>query len=375
MSKKPSKKPSKKLSKKPIDFPIFITTVILVSIGIVMVFSASYYRSAQAMGDSMYFFKRQLLWAVIGLVGMFLASRFDYRRLKKYAFIFLVISIGLLIAVLVLGEPRNNAKRWLEIGGLSLQPSEVAKFSLILFIADYTTRKKGRVRKFFTGVVPVMLITGIITVLILIQPNMSTAMSLVMLALIMLFIAGANLGQLFLCVGGGVAAGLALMFSKSYRIDRVVGFTNPWADPLDTGYQIIQSLYSLGSGGLFGLGIAQSRQKLNYLPYPETDFIFAIIGEELGFIGALIVVILFIILVWRGVRIAITAPDMFGTMLAIGVIAMITIQVVINIAVVTASMPPTGLPLPFISYGGSSLAFFMTSIGVLLNISKYSSVT
>ena len=165
------------------------------------------------------------------------------------------------------------------------------------------------------------------------------------------------------------------MFSKSYRIDRVVGFTNPWADPLDTGYQIIQSLYSLGSGGLFGLGIAQSRQKLNYLPYPETDFIFAIIGEELGFIGALIVVILFIILVWRGVRIAITAPDMFGTMLAIGVIAMITIQVVINIAVVTASMPPTGLPLPFISYGGSSLAFFMTSIGVLLNISKYSSVT
>ncbi|HOB20728.1 MAG TPA: FtsW/RodA/SpoVE family cell cycle protein, partial [Candidatus Atribacteria bacterium] len=202
--------------------------------------------------------------------------------------------------------------------------------------------------------------------------NMSTDMSILMMALILLFVGGANLWHLSLLVGAGGAAGVALMFSAGYRLKRFLGFLDPWADPLETGFQIIQSLYALGSGGLFGLGIAQSRQKLLYLPYPETDFIFAIIGEELGFVGGLIIILLFITLIWRGIRVAITAPDMFGTMLSAGIIIMITVQVVINIAVVTNSMPPTGLPLPFISYGGSSLAMLLTSIGVLLNISKYS---
>ncbi|HPT77714.1 MAG TPA: stage V sporulation protein E [Candidatus Atribacteria bacterium] len=360
------------MTKKPVDFPILITTVILVAIGIVMVFSASYYRAAELYKDSLYFFKRQLLWAVVGFAGMFLASRIEYRKLKKFSVIFLVISILLLVAVLLVGEVRNNAKRWLSIGGFSLQPSEIAKFALILFTADIASRSKHRFRKFFTGLVPVLGAAALMAGLIMLQPNMSTAMSILMMALILLFVGGANLWHLSLLVGAGGAAGVALMFSAGYRLKRFLGFLDPWADPLETGFQIIQSLYALGSGGLFGLGIAQSRQKLLYLPYPETDFIFAIIGEELGFVGGLIIILLFITLIWRGIRVAITAPDMFGTMLSAGIIIMITVQVVINIAVVTNSMPPTGLPLPFISYGGSSLAMLLTSIGVLLNISKYS---
>jgi len=336
-----------------------------------MVFSASFYYSADRWGDGLYFFKRQCLWAVVGFAGMFVASRIDYTKLQKFSRIFLIISIAMLALVLIIGEERNNAKRWLGIGNFSIQPAEIAKFAMILFISDTIARSKGNIKKFFKGVVPILLIAGIVFGLIVMQPNLSTAGSIVILTIIMLFIGGAKLWHLALLLSAGAAGAVALTFSADYRLDRLTAFLNPWADPKDSGWQLIQSLYSLGSGGLFGLGLAQSRQKYLYLPYPETDFIFAIIGEELGFIGATFLILLYLVLIWRGIRVALTAPDLFGSLLAAGIISMIAIQVVINIAVVTASMPPTGLPLPFISYGGSSLAIFLTSIGVLLNISRH----
>lgn len=359
------------MNKKPLDFPILLTTIILIAFGIVMVFSASYYYSAQRWGDSLYFFKRQCMWAVVGLISMIVVSKIDYWKLQKYSRLFLIVSILLLVLVLVFGVSRGGATRWLNFGGFSLQPSEIAKFAIIFFIADTIARDKNRIKYFFKGMLPILIVVGIIFVLILLQPNLSTAGSVLILTLIMLYVGGARLPYLGGLIGLGAAGAALLVIIEPYRFRRFTAFVDPWADSLDTGWQLIQSLYSLGSGGLFGLGLGSSRQKLLYLPYPETDFIFAIIGEELGFLGAIFLILLFLTLIWRGIQVAINAPDMFGSLLAAGIISMIAIQVVINIAVVTASMPPTGLPLPFISYGGSSLAIFMTSIGVLLNISKH----
>ncbi len=363
------------VKKRPIDFPVLLTTVILVAIGIIMVFSASYYSAAEAWGDGLFFFKRQCLWAVLGFTGMFVASRIDYSKLQRYSRIFILISIAMLILVLLIGEPRNNAKRWLGIGNLSIQPAEIAKFAMMFFIADTIARDKNRIKKFFTGLLPILMVAGFIFLLILKQPNLSTAGSILILSLVMLFVGGAKLWHFGGLIGAGAVAAVALTISAPYRFKRFTAFIDPWADPLADGWQLIQSLYSIGSGGLFGLGLAQSRQKYFYLPYPETDFIFAIIGEELGFIGVVLLISLFMILIWRGIRIALTAPDLFGCLLATGIISMIAIQVVINIAVVTVSMPTTGVPLPFISYGGSSIAMFLTSIGVLLNISKHCKTT
>jgi len=336
-----------------------------------MVFSASFYYAQLRWGDKYYFFKRQCLWAVVGFIAMAFTANFSYWKLQRFSRLLLVVTIILLIAVLLVGVERNNAKRWLNIGGLSIQPSEIAKFSLILFLANSMTLRRDKIKFFFTGVVPYLLITGVIFGLIMLQPNFSTAGSLVILSIVMLFVAGArvwHLGFLGVC---GAAGAWFLIKTAEYRLERWMAFLDPWKDPIETGYQMIQSLYSLGAGGLFGMGLGESRQKYLYIPYPETDFIFAIIGEELGFIGAAVLIFLFVILIWRGLKVAITAPDLFGCLLASGIIGMIAIQTTINIAVVTASMPPTGLPLPFVSFGGSSLAISMASIGVLLNISRY----
>jgi len=304
------------MQKKPVDFPILFTTLLLVAIGIVMVFSASFYYSQQRWGDSFYFFKRQLIWAGVGFLGMFVMSRVSYWKLQKFSRLAVIISILLLTAVLFIGEERNNATRWLNIGGFTLQPSEVAKFSLILFIADTISRSKDKIKSFFKGMLPILLVSGIIFALILKQPNMSTAGSIIILAFVMLFLGGARMLYLGGFVGLGAAGAVVLVATSEYRFKRFTAFMNPWADPLETGWQVIQSLYSLGSGGLFGLGLAKSRQKLLYLPYPETDFIFAIVGEELGFIGAVALILLFLTLIWRGIKIAITAPDLFGSLLA-----------------------------------------------------------
>ena len=358
------------MTKKPIDYPILLTIIILVAFGTIMVFSASFYYAQLRWGDRYYFFKRQCIWAVVGFIAMAVTANISYWKLQKFSKLLLVITIILLIAVLFIGVERNNAKRWLNVAGLSIQPSEIAKFSLILFAHSMSLRR-DKIRYFFKGVVPYLLLTGVLFGLIMLQPNFSTAGSLVILVLVMLFVAGARIWHLgFLGICGAGAAG-ALVMAARYRLERWMAFLDPWKDPIETGYQMIQSLYSLGAGGLFGMGLGESRQKYLYIPYPETDFIFAIIGEELGFIGGVILILLFVILIWRGLKIAITAPDLFGCLLASGIIGMIAIQTIINVAVVTASMPPTGLPLPFVSFGGSSLAISMASIGVLLNISRY----
>ena len=364
------------MKKKPMDYPIFITTIILVCFGIVMVFSSSFYMAqhSEKIQDSYYFLKTQSRWAVIGFIAMMLMANFDYWRLKKYANLALIISIGLLIAVLFFGVNINNARRWFNIAGVSIQPSEIAKFGLIVYLSASISKNKDRIKKPITGFGYYLFITGIMFVLIFMQPNLSTASSIVMLSMIILFVGGAKILHFgaIACAGiAGIVALLQRVDPNDYRVKRYLTFLDPWADPLDDGFQVIQSLYALGSGGLFGMGLGKSRQKYLFLPYAETDFIFAIIGEELGFVGASLVIVLYLILIWRGIRIALTAPDLFGCLLASGITAAIGIQTVINIAVVTSSMPATGLPLPFISAGGSSLAFFMASIGVLLNISKY----
>jgi cell division protein FtsW len=367
----------KKYPKKKIDYPIFIITLTLVCIGVVMVFSASYYYANQKFGDSYHFFKRQGMWAIVGLCGMIFMANFDYWKLKKFSKPLLLISIAMLVAVLLIGDEKNNATRWLSIGKLSVQPSEVAKLSLIVYMSESMSRRQKKLKSFWQGIVPYLLVTGVFFVLIIKQPNLSTAGTLVILTFIMMFVAGCSMKHLWGLVGLGALGAAALILRPGdkeggrYWYKRYIAFKDPWVDPNGKGYQIIQSLYSLGSGGWFGMGLGESRQKYLYLPYSETDFIFAVIGEELGFIGATIIMLLFLILIWRGVRVAISAPDLFGSLLATGIISMIAIQVSINIAVVTKSMPPTGVPLPFISYGGSSLFLFMSSIGVLLNISKY----
>ncbi len=360
-----------KKNKKPIDYPILLTIIILVAFGTIMVFSASFYYAQLRWGDKYYFFRRQCVWAVVGFIAMAFTANFSYWKLQKFSRLLMIITIVLLIAVLVVGVERNNAKRWLSIGGLSVQPAEIAKFSLILYLAHSMSLRRDKIKYFFKGVVPYLLITGILFGLIMLQPNFSTAGSLVLLSIVMLFVAGARLWHLGFLAVCGASAAAALVMAAQYRLERWMAFLDPWKDPIETGYQMIQSLYSLGAGGLFGMGLGESRQKYLYIPYPETDFIYAIIGEELGFIGSAILILLFVILIWRGLKIAITAPDLFGCLLATGIIGMIAIQTTINIAVVTASMPPTGLPLPFVSFGGSSLAISMASIGVLLNISRY----
>lgn len=362
------------MNKKAVDHSLLIMTIILVAFGTVMVFSASFYYTEQRWGDSYFFFKRQLMWAAVGFVAMLASSVYNYSNLRKLSIPLILISIGLLIAVLIVGVERNFARRWLDIAGVSLQPSEVARFAMIVFLADSIARRKDSIKYFFRGVLPYLMLLGVFFALILMQPNFSMAGSLTILVMVILFIGGMRFRHLILLAASGAAGGWALLKAADYRVDRLTAFLDPWSDPLDTGYQLIQSLYALGSGGVFGMGFGQSRQKHLFIPHPETDFIFAIIGEEWGFIGATILILMFLFLIWRGVMIALAAPDLFGCLLAAGVTSLIAIQVIINIAVVTGSMPPTGLPLPFISFGGSSLLLFMGSIGVLLNISRHTSL-
>ena len=287
-----------KKNKKPIDYPILLTIIILVAFGTIMVFSASFYYAQLRWGDKYYFFRRQCVWAVVGFIAMAFTANFSYWKLQKFSRLLMIITIVLLIAVLVVGVERNNAKRWLSIGGLSVQPAEIAKFSLILYLAHSMSLRRDKIKYFFKGVVPYLLITGILFGLIMLQPNFSTAGSLVLLSIVKLFVAGARLWHLGFLAVCGASAAAALVMAAKYRLERWMAFLDPWKDPIETGYQMIQSLYSLGAGGLFGMGLGESRQKYLYIPYPETDFIYAIIGEELGFIGSAILILLFVILIY-----------------------------------------------------------------------------
>ena len=344
--------------------------LILVCFGLIMCFSASAPTAQVQNGDSYFFLKRQMIWAVIGFVAMAFTANFNYKNYRKYSFMLYVITIGLLLIVLLF-PGINGAKRWIGIGGFSFQPSEVAKYALIIMISHKMSVQDWEKSEFFRDFVPYLILYGVFALLLMLEPHFSCTLLLFGVTVAMLFVAGAKKKHFAICLLVAIPAIIFLAFS-GYRAERMAVFLNPMAsDPSGEGWQIRQSLYAIGSGGMVGLGIGQSRQKFLYLPEPQNDFIFAVICEELGFVGATVVLLLFAALVWRGIYIAVNAPDKFSCFLATGITALVAIQVIINVAVVTSSMPVTGMPLPFFSAGGSSLVFLMAGMGILLNISKY----
>ena len=364
------KKIKRKMKMGNIDYGIFYTVLFLLAIGTVMVYSASSYYSMFTYKDSMYFLKKQILWVFVGLICMFFMMGFDYHKLKKYTPWLIIGCIPLLLLVFLFPDT-NGAQRWIKIGPLSFQPSDLTKYAVVFFLALGLEVKGEGIKKFGTGIVPYLGVSGIFAGLILAEKNLSIASVIMIVTFIMLFASGGRIKHLFGIVAPAmVCAALFFTFSSDYRRDRMLNFTNPWKDPAGDGYQLIQSFYALGAGGVTGLGLGQSRQKTLYMPEPHNDFIFSIIGEELGLIGCLVIIALFIIFIWRGISVAIKAKDTYGTLLAIGITSVIAVQALINIAVVTGSMPVTGVPLPFISYGGTSLVINLTAMGVLLNISR-----
>lgn len=305
---------------------------------------------------------------------MFFIMNVDYWTWKKFAKVILIICFVLLILVLIpgIGNVRNGSRSWIGVGAFSVQPSEFMKLAMIAFLAKYLSENQKHITSLRKGLFPSLGLVFLAFGMIMLQPDLGTGTVMVGTCIVMIFVAGARISH-FVGLGVlGLLGFVGLIISAPYRIQRITSFLDPWSDPQNSGFQIIQSLYAIGPGGLFGLGLGQSRQKFFYLPEPQTDFIFAILAEELGFIGGSFVLLLFALLLWRGIRIALGAPDLFGSFLAVGIIAMIAIQVMINIGVVTGLMPVTGITLPFLSYGGSSLTLMLVAIGVLLNISRHS---
>lgn len=345
----------------------------LLAIGIVMVYSAGAVIAFHDYGDSFYFVKRQLLFAVLGLVAMFITMNTDYRVWARYAKAGLLICFGLLIIVLIpgIGDVRGGARSWLGIGSFGIQPSEFMKLGMVIFLAKMLSDEQTRIDRLTTGLLPPLGVMGAAFGLIMLQPDLGTGTVMMGASLLLIFTGGARIKHLASLALVGIAGFVGLILAAPYRLQRITAFLDPWQDPLGAGYQAIQSLYAIGPGGLVGLGLGASRQKYNYVPEPQTDFIFSILAEELGFIGGVTVLMLFLILVWRGMRAAMAAPDTFGSLLAVGIVGIVAVQVLINIGVVIGLMPVTGITLPLISYGGSSLTLMLTSLGILLNISRY----
>jgi cell division protein FtsW len=351
---------------------MFALVAILNLLGLLMVLSASQVTSLYKYGSSWYQFERQFLWLLIGSVALVISMRIDYHRWRRWVTPGLVISGGLMVAVLVpgLGVDANGASRWLGYGQFSIQPSELAKLAMILFAADLLARRADKVHDWRITLRPVMTVFLVFAALLMLQPNLGTAMILAAIVLVMLFVAGVDTKPLAVTVGMLGAAATAFAFLEPFRFRRLMAFRNPWADPLNTGFQTIQSQVGLANGGLLGTGLGEGRAKWGFLPEAHTDFIFAIIGEELGLLGALTVVALFVALGLLGVRTALRAPDRFGMLLATGVTAWILVQAFINVGACVGVLPITGVPLPFVSYGGSSLIFTMAATGLLLNVAR-----
>ena len=343
--------------------------VALVLIGLLFVYSASYYSAEITYNNKYFFLTKQAIGAAVGLVAMLVATQIKLEFIKKLWIVGVVLSAVLLALVFVPGISIENygARRWIGVGSFSMQPSEIAKFAYVLFCAVCMSKlDTSKLRSFLPQIGVGVLFCG----LIIAEPNMSITMCVALLMIIMLFLGGMKWKYFLLMLIPLVVAVPVLIFIEPYRLQRLLAFIDPWASPKDEGYQLIQSLYALGSGGWFGVGLFNSRQKFRFLPFAESDFIFSVIGEELGLMGCLIVFALYLIVIVRGVRIAVNSKDKFSCYLAGGISAVVAVQSLLNFAVVTGSIPPTGLPLPFISYGGTSLVVFMTAMGVLLNLSS-----
>ncbi len=351
-----AKKRVSKFANKPFDFTICITVLILLALGIVMVLSASS-PSALAEGDSSYTYAiSQATYAVIGIAAMFIISKIDYRFYKKYYKLGYVVAIILLALVLIMGSSSGGAKRWLRIG-IRFQPSELVKILLIVFYAGFLTDHREDLGKFGKGFLYSILFVVPILGLLILEPHFSACVIMMAITCVMMLMAGCKMKHFLLAAIPAIPVIIFIALKDQYRVDRVLSFLDPWKYAEDEGWQVIQSLYAIGSGGLFGAGLGESKQKYLYVSEPQNDFIFSILAEELGFIGCAVVIILFAILIWRGIVTAMKAPDMFGSLLAIGITVLVGVQVIINIAVVTSSIPVTGMPLPFFSYRWYSLSY------------------
>jgi cell division protein FtsW len=354
-----------------VDRVLFVVTLLLVFVGLVMVFSASAVMAKEKYHSGYFFLLRQMGWAIAGFIAMMIGMRIDYKRLKHPAVVFSMLGLTTLMLILVFFLDRShNTHRWIHFGGFSFQPSELAKPVLILFLAFFLENRTKSMDDWRNTLIPAVIPTMVFLGLIVFQPDLGTAIACAAVTACILFVAGLNLKYL----GYGILASLLplyfLIFHVAYRRDRILAFLNPYSDPQGRGFHIIQSLIAVSTGGLTGVGLMEGKEKLFYLPEPHTDFIFSVLGEELGLVGCLIVVLLFATFLWRGIRTALHTQDMFGRFLAVGITSMVVVQAFINISVVLGLMPTKGIPLPLISYGGSSLFITLACVGVLLNVSK-----
>ncbi len=371
----------KQLLRGGFDLPFFVLVMVLLMFGLIMMFSASYADGYYNHGgDGFYYIKRQGLWAALGLVVMYIAAQFDYHKLRRFVLPLLILTYLLLIVVLFT-HAISGVHRWIDIGPINIQPSEIAKFAVVLtfahLIAKYSGKQQDRMKTFKYGVAPFIVILASIAALMLKEPHLSGTILILSIGCVMMFVGGTRLRWFF--IGGGlVGTGLLgmVLFTNvvSYAKNRLVYWLNPFKDPQHHGWQTIQSLYAIGSGGVMGLGLGNSRQKYLYVSEPQNDFVFPILCEELGLVGAVIVILLFALLVWRGYVVAMRAPDRFGALMAVGFTTQVGLQAILNIAVTTNTVPNTGISLPFFSYGGSSLLMLLLQMGVILSISRYSSV-
>ena len=366
---KSKKKVKRKSNIVSVNLYILYSVLALVAIGIIMVFSASYYDALYKHKDVFYFLKKELTWAPVGLVALVVMMLIDYHKWKKFTGAAYLVTVVALVAVLFVGSNINGATRWLNIAGVSFQPSELAKYVIVFFLAMMID-KYGGISKNWKIPLIYLASAAIFALLVYKENNLSIASIIMIVAFIMVFVSGMSIKEACTLIGMGGILGTVGIFSAQYRIDRFVSFLNPWKYADKEGYQLVHSLYAIGSGGLFGVGLGNSKQKALYMPEPHNDFIFAIIGEELGLIGCIAVIAIFVVLIVAGIKVASRAKDRYGKLLATGIISVIAVQAIINIAVVTGSMPVTGVPLPFISYGGTSLVFNLAAMGVLLNISR-----
>jgi cell division protein FtsW len=354
-----------------VDPVLFFAVLMLVAFGLVMVYSASAVYGAAQTGDSLYYFKRQMIAVIVGVVAMVIGVRVGYQRLVKLAYPLLFVTVVLLVLVLLpgVGHKVGGSSRWIRMWGYNLQPAELAKVTFIVYLACSLTRKKEKIRRFGSGFLPHLLVSGVLILLLLRQPDFGTAATLTIMLFLLLFIAGTRLSYIFVAALAALPMAYGLIAGSPYRMRRLLAFLDPWSHRFDIGYQISESLMSFGSGGIAGVGLGEGKHKLFFLPAAHTDFIYSIVGEELGMIGAVVVLVLFGIVVWRGFRAAFRAPDLFGTYLAFGLSALIGLQTLVNMGVVMGLLPTKGLTLPFFSYGGSSLVCTLLAVGILLNIS------
>ncbi len=359
------------------DKSLLFAILALVAVSVVMVYSSSSVVALTTYDDPAFFMKRQVLWALVGLAAMGVMMRLDHRLFSDQRIVIglVALSLALLIATLVPGAGReiNGSRRWLRFGLLSFQPSELAKFAMVVYMAYFIAKKGERIRDFLNGLAPAYVVTAVFLLVVIRQPDFGAVLTLGSVVCILLFAGGANLLHLAATASAALPFVYIAVAHKAYRLRRITAFLDPWADPHGSGHQIIQSFLAFGSGGVFGRGLGEGRQKLLFLPERHSDFIYAVIGEELGLVGAIVVLALFLLILWRGVRISLGAADMFSRLLALGITLLICLQAMINMAVVTGLLPTKGIALPLVSYGGSSLVIALASLGVLLNISRETS--